>query len=106
MTKRKAIGITIMKKLIASQNYNCKKCQNILPYTFQIDHIIPWSISKNNDIKNLQALCSNCHSIKTQKDNQIIREHKQNTKNTQNTKNKILKDILQKIQKIEKHLKI
>ena len=32
---------------------------------YQIDHIIEFSLSKNNDIDNLQPLCHCCHSVKT-----------------------------------------
>ena len=32
---------------------------------YHIDHIIEYCISKNNHISNLQALCPNCHSVKT-----------------------------------------
>src|SRR5437868_14377951 len=32
---------------------------------YEIDHIEEFSISKNNNIKNLQALCLPCHNVKT-----------------------------------------
>jgi hypothetical protein len=35
--------------------------------SYEIDHIVEWSISKNDDINNLQALCPNCHRVKTRK---------------------------------------
>ena len=58
------------KKVIAfNQNYICKNCDTILPPSFQIDHIIPFSISQNDNDDNLQALCPNCHSLKTQREN-------------------------------------
>jgi hypothetical protein len=57
------------KKVIAfNQHYLCKGCNNILPPSFQIDHIIPFSLSQNDDDDNLQALCPNCHSLKTQRE--------------------------------------
>ena len=34
---------------------------------YQIDHIVEYCISKNNQKSNLQALCPNCHSVKTKK---------------------------------------
>ena len=34
---------------------------------FDIDHIEEFSITGNNDINNLQALCKCCHSVKTKK---------------------------------------
>ena len=53
------------KKIIAhKQQYKCLKCDKLLPPSFQIDHIIPFSISKDDSEQNLQALCPNCHSLK------------------------------------------
>ena len=58
-----------IKKIIAyRQSYKCHICSILLPPSFQIDHIIPFSISSNDNEYNLQALCANCHSIKTQKE--------------------------------------
>jgi hypothetical protein len=34
---------------------------------YEIDHINEWSVSKNDNIDNLQALCPQCHSFKTRK---------------------------------------
>lgn len=63
------------KKIIASnQEWKCNVCLKILPSTYQIDHIIPFSISNNDNIINLQALCANCHSKKTQQEyNRILK---------------------------------
>jgi hypothetical protein len=65
------------KKVIAfNQNYKCKGCDVILPPSFQIDHIIPFSLSQNDNDDNLQALCPNCHSLKTQRENYRISHFK------------------------------
>lgn len=77
---------TIIKKMIAmSQNNKCANSPSNKSTMFngykcllwkhnkgyfdnsgyQIDHIIEYCISKNNHISNLQALCPNCHSVKT-----------------------------------------
>jgi hypothetical protein len=34
---------------------------------FDIDHIIEYSLTQNNNESNLQALCNNCHAIKTKR---------------------------------------
>ena len=34
---------------------------------YDIDHIEEFSITHNDDLENLQALCHNCHSVKTKK---------------------------------------
>lgn len=65
------------KKIIAHrQKYLCYKCNNLLPPSFQIDHIIPHSISNDDSEENLQALCPNCHSVKTQRENNRISKFK------------------------------
>lgn len=64
-------GIT----LTGLENYNCHLWSNYKnPGSFdisgyEIDHITEFSISQDNRIKNLQALCPNCHSVKTRKFN-------------------------------------
>ena len=59
----------IHKKMVASnQKWKCRKCQNLLDYTYEIDHITPLYKGGSNDISNLQALCRNCHGKKTIRD--------------------------------------
>ena len=59
----------LQKKIIASkQQWRCKKCQKILDYTYEIDHIIPLFKGGCNDNYNLQALCRNCHGKKSLED--------------------------------------
>lgn len=61
------------KKIIASsQFWKCKICHNILTSSYQIDHIIPYSVFQDDSYNNLQALCANCHSYKSQKENKRI----------------------------------
>lgn len=40
-------------------------CQQQLHYTFEIDHIQPLFANGSNDEGNLQAICAQCHRIKT-----------------------------------------
>jgi len=70
--------------------YKCNICQNIFgPKDIFMDHvnpIIPVDIGFTNigtfveslfcEIENYQALCENCHSIKTQKENQQRKDNK------------------------------
>jgi len=66
-----------LKKIIASQqDWKCLKCNSSLPPSFQVDHIIPFSVSKDDSEGNLQALCPNCHSLKTQRENLRISQFK------------------------------
>lgn len=65
------------KKIIAhSQEWKCGHCNNLLPASYQIDHIIPHAINGNDDKSNLMALCPTCHSNKTQKENSRISKFK------------------------------
>jgi hypothetical protein len=73
---RKAIKDTVKKEISYKQSYKCKSCSLLLPPTFQIDHIIPWSLCNDDSEENLQALCANCHSIKTQREAMRIIQYK------------------------------
>jgi 5-methylcytosine-specific restriction endonuclease McrA len=54
------------KKYVASkQGWKCRQCQELLPATFEVDHIQRLQYGGSNDIGNLQALCPNCHRSKT-----------------------------------------
>lgn len=54
------------KKVVASsQKWRCLMCQELLDYSYEIDHHIPLFKGGSNNINNLQALCRNCHGKKT-----------------------------------------
>ena len=69
MSRKRKLSESVKKEVAHRQNYLCLKCCKILPPTFQTDHIIPHSISNDDSLENLQVLCPNCHSLKTQKEN-------------------------------------
>lgn len=57
------------KKYIASnQKWKCAHCNNLLDNTYEVDHIIALYKGGNNDLSNLEALCRNCHGVKTFKE--------------------------------------
>ena len=57
------------KRIIASkQSWTCRLCNELLQSTYQIDHIVPFSITHDDSDTNLQALCVSCHARKTQKE--------------------------------------
>ena len=69
MSRKRKLSESVKKEVAHRQNYICCKCGQILPPTYQTDHIIPHSISNDDSFENLQALCPNCHSLKTQREN-------------------------------------
>ena len=49
-----------------TQHYKCRHCSNLLhPKAFDIDHIVELSQGGTDTVDNLQALCVQCHAIKT-----------------------------------------
>jgi 5-methylcytosine-specific restriction endonuclease McrA len=45
--------------------YKCNACKVLLPPTFQVDHIVELRHGGDDAYENLQALCPNCHALKT-----------------------------------------
>ncbi len=60
------------KELILSrQNNRCGHChKELIPMTTHFDHLHPQSEEGDNDPRNLQALCSGCHDIKSRTETQ------------------------------------
>ena len=79
------ISEKIKKAILVRQQYKCAnspylpsigmngyicllyKCNNGIfdEAGYNFDHIEEFCITKNNDINNIQALCPNCHAVKT-----------------------------------------
>ena len=78
------------KRLVAAdQGWKCNLCKELLPACFEVDHIVPlWAYREQriqgdpNREENLQALCPNCHSLKTYRENnqRLIKKQKQSLK--------------------------
>ena len=64
-------GITQPRRLeiAASQEWKCNKCSKLLSSVFEIDHIVRWTDSYDDSNENLQALCVECHKLKTAEEN-------------------------------------
>jgi 5-methylcytosine-specific restriction endonuclease McrA len=58
------------KRIVAARNeWKCGQCKKLLNAAYEIDHIRALEEGGSNDLtSNAQALCSNCHGIKTQKE--------------------------------------
>lgn len=71
-----------VKNYIAFQQaWRCKLCNTILPFRFELDHVIPLHQDLIQDrISNLQALCTACHSKKTFYDMQFYWDQKREEK--------------------------
>jgi len=66
MASQKRNVTPLTKKIIASnQQWKCAICNNVMDYTYEIDHHVPLFKGGTNDMNNLMALCRNCHGKKT-----------------------------------------
>jgi len=61
---------TTKKMVAASQSWTCAHCFAMLSSSYEVDHTIPLWRNGADTVDNLRALCSNCHSIKSQKESQ------------------------------------
>jgi len=61
---RQQFSKLVKQKVLIRQNFRCKLCLNTL-VEIDFDHIDGYT--SNNDISNCQALCPNCHAMKTRK---------------------------------------
>jgi CRISPR/Cas system Type II protein with McrA/HNH and RuvC-like nuclease domain len=82
--KRKTLSYLTKLKVAASQKWRCKICDRLFDEhsLFEIDHIKPYSIFKNDEVYNLQALHPSCHSAKTLIEKQRIIDYKNGKKVT------------------------
>ena len=64
-TIKRSVSETKKKYVASQQNWKCKKCNNQLNATFEVDHIIELNAGGTNHISNLEALCRECHGQKT-----------------------------------------
>jgi hypothetical protein len=62
--ERRGFAESVKEEVLRSQKNRCAHCKRSL-HVFDFDHID--NDRSNNDISNCQALCPNCHAIKTRK---------------------------------------
>ena len=69
-TRRKRTTDKERVELILRQDGRCAHCRHRLRHSslFEIDHIVPLYIGGPNELDNRQALCRNCHGVKTHAD--------------------------------------
>lgn len=58
------------KKIVAArQEWKCATCLQLLPSTFEVDHVVPLHNGGADDYQtNCHALCTSCHARKTQEE--------------------------------------
>ena len=71
---RKNISSGMLKKIGARQRWRCIMCRHTLSATFQIDHRDPLHNGGADEIHNMDAICSQCHRLKTHKENLVQRK--------------------------------
>jgi 5-methylcytosine-specific restriction endonuclease McrA len=63
--KRTKIPERIRQSIAGGQHDKCALCNNKLSCYFHIDHAVALRYGGNNEEDNLQALCAECHSMKS-----------------------------------------
>lgn len=70
---RNNIPVEVRREIISRQHNRCASCDERLELTFNIDHITPLRYGGTDQLRNLHALCPNCHARKTREEPAIIR---------------------------------
>jgi hypothetical protein len=72
--RKRAITAKERMQIAAGQDWRCYMCKELFGknLNFEIDHIHQFSKGGSNRRLNLQALCSNCHREKTEREKQFI----------------------------------
>tara|TARA_B100000925_G_C21931343_1_gene440401 strand:+ start:243 stop:629 length:387 start_codon:yes stop_codon:yes gene_type:complete len=66
MTRSRKHWTALQRNTVAArQGYKCAHCKQTFPAVFDIDHIVPLHKGGEDALGNLQALCCNCHAIKS-----------------------------------------
>jgi 5-methylcytosine-specific restriction endonuclease McrA len=66
---KRSVSESKKKFIAARQGWKCQECKNILPATYEVDHIVRLQYGGSNEVDNLQALCPSCHKNKTMMEN-------------------------------------
>ena len=65
---KRSVSESNKKYIATNQKWRCAHCNNLLDNTYEVDHIIALYRGGTNDLTNLEALCRNCHGVKTFKE--------------------------------------
>jgi hypothetical protein len=71
VAKRKFVPQHVRNMVASSQGWRCKCCGDTFGTVWHNDHIVPLSEGGEDSIDNFQALCVECHTNKTARENQL-----------------------------------
>lgn len=74
--KRKALTPYQRASVAAAQEWRCMSCSILFKALWHVDHVVPLADGGADDLKNMQALCANCHTTKTSEENMIRKKSK------------------------------
>ena len=63
--QKRAYSTSHRIEIAYKSKYHCHMCKMLLPPTFEVDHIVELCDGGKDEYINLQALCPNCHALKT-----------------------------------------
>jgi len=69
LSNKRSVSETKKKYVASQQNWRCRKCNDQLKATFEVDHRIDLRFGGSNHVSNLVALCRECHATKTMESN-------------------------------------
>jgi len=71
MTRLKTTEWQRLREIVLNDSPLCRICheKGLTVAADHVDHIVPLSLGGNNDIKNLQPICRECHFDKTAREN-------------------------------------
>lgn len=83
-TKRRKLSSWERKKILERQKNRCAMCgRKLKPEEYHFDHKKPLALGGKDDISNIQALCPNCHHIKTKgTDTELPKKRRRNQKSS------------------------
>lgn len=93
---RKTLRPAVRNTIASLQGYCCKECSRVFGPIFHIDHIRALCLGGEDDLKNMCALCPNCHAEKTSHDMRIYWDnHSSSQKCSQKSIAEAIKLLLQ-----------
>ena len=70
-SRRSSIPEAVKFEVLTKQNHRCAMCGKFLKI-YEFDHVVPVALGGTSDVNNVQALCPECHSLKTKFDRLLI----------------------------------